>query len=279
MPPRGRRYHRDPMAKKKRKRHRRPVAPPVHSAPDVAHGPSGPPHTDPGPTRPEAPAPPAAGGEPSAAAPVPPARTRPAGRRKPAARRRKGGRRKTYLILAGIVVLIAGAIFARQWFNSRRTADFNELARAAGCGELQVTDTGGAQQHLAEGQTTNYEDSPPTHGPHATSALPAGVYDDPFTNVLGDRPTIYQAVHSLEHAYVILWYEDLTTEEQRALERRYEDERKVIVVPYPQLEDDTKMALTAWGRSVKCEEPSARVADAFIDLFRGARSAPEPNAP
>jgi len=173
-------------------------------------------------------------------------------------------------------VLIVAAVVGRQIFNSRRTSNFNELATAAACGELQVTETTGGMQHLAEGQTTRYDSSPPTHGAHAPNALPAGIYDEPFTNVLGERPTIYQAVHSLEHGYIIVWHDGLTTEQERTLERRYRDERKVIVVPYPQLRGGTQMALTAWGRKVECEQPNTRVIDSFTDLFREARSAPEP---
>jgi hypothetical protein len=186
---------------------------------------------------------------------------------------------RTYLIVGGVIVLIVAAVLARQAFNNRRIANLNELAQGAGCGELDVTEASGAQQHLAEGRTTTYDTSPPTHGAHASNALTAGIYEEPFTNVLGDRPTIYQAVHSLEHGYIIVWYDGISDEQQRTLERRYRDETKVIVVPYPQLSGDTKMALTAWGRKMTCERVNTGVIDAFVDLFREARSAPEPKGP
>jgi hypothetical protein len=263
------------MAKKKRRRHRRPVAPPVHSAPGTVHGPAGPPPTQAPPGRPFTPEPPAVG-ETSAHTPAStPARPRDVARRKAVKRRRRGGRLRTYLIVAGIIVLIVAAVVGRQILNSRRTSNFNELASANGCGRIETTSRSGEGQHLAEGQTARYDSSPPTHGPHALGALTAGIYDDPFTNVLGDRPTIYQAVHSLEHGYIIVWHDGLTTEQERTLERRYRDERKVIVVPYPQLRGDTKMALTAWGFKVECEQPNTRVIDSFTDLYREARSAPE----
>lgn len=181
--------------------------------------------------------------------------------------------------MAGIILAIVAVVLGRQAFNNRRIANLNNVATAAGCSELDVTDTSGAQQHLAEGQTTRYDSSPPTHGAHARNALPDGVYDDPFTNVLGDRPTIYQAVHSLEHGYIIVWHDGLSRDQERALERRYRDERKVIVVPYPQLSGDTHLALTAWGRKMTCERPNNETIDSFIELFREARSAPEPRGP
>jgi hypothetical protein len=269
------------MPKKKRKRHRRPVAPPVHSAPDTVHGPSGPPVSDPPPGRPFTPEPPAVGrpfDESTPAVASTPVRPREAARRKPAKRRRRG-RTRTYLIAGAVILGIAALFVVPQIMSSRRMSALNNLAKAAGCGELEETETSGAQQHLAEGQTTTYDSSPPTHGSHAQNIIPAGIYDEPFTNVLGDRPTIYQAVHSLEHAYVIVWHDRLTDEQQRALERRYRNERKVIVVPYPQLSGNTKVALTAWGRKMTCERMNTGVIDKFVDLFRGARSAPEPRGP
>ncbi|MGH2760694.1 MAG: DUF3105 domain-containing protein [Actinomycetota bacterium] len=270
------------MSKKKRKRHRRPVAPPVHSAPGTVHGPSGPPAGDIAPSRPFTPEPPAVGqplDESQPAVASTPVRPREAARRKPAKRRRRRGSTRTYLIVAGIILAIVAVVVGRQAFNNRRVANLNELARAAGCQELQTTETSGAQQHLAEGQTTTYDSSPPTHGRHAPNALPDGIYDEPFTNVLGERSTIYQAVHSLEHGYVIIWHDGLSEDRQRTLERRYRDERKVIVVPYPQLSGDTHMALTAWGRKMTCERAGTGVIDAFVDLLREARSAPEPRGP
>jgi hypothetical protein len=36
-----------------------------------------------------------------------------------------------------------------------------------------------------------------------------------------------------------------------------------------------KMALTAWGRLDYCSQPSTKAAQAFIDLYRNAKSAPE----
>lgn len=182
------------------------------------------------------------------------------------------------MTLAVIAAVIVGFVIFTQIQNRREAQEFDRVAKAAGCGELQETDTSGGGRHLAEGQTTSYDTSPPTHGAHAPQALPAGVYEDPFSNQPGDGATIYKAVHSLEHGYVIVWHDDLSRDEQNALERRFRNERKVIVVPYPQLRGGTKMAVTAWGRIIRCDKPSIEVVDGMIDDFREARSAPEPNA-
>ncbi len=263
------------MAKKKRRRSRRPVAPPVHSAPGTVHTPT--PSTEPPPPRPFTPDPPSTGGEHTT---HPPAgvtqRPRQPARR--SSRRKRGGRTRTYLIIVGIVVLIAGAFFARQTFNNRRTGQLNEIARAAGCGEVTTTSDSGSGRHLTEDQTVEYDTSPPTHGAHDPIPLRAGIYEEPFTNVKGEKPTIYKAVHSLEHGYIIVWHEGLRSADERLLERRYSDAKKVIVVPYPPLKGDDKVVLTAWGRIVRCPKLDVKVVDGFIDLYREARSAPEPRA-
>lgn len=262
------------MAKKKRKRNRRPIAPPVHSAPGTPHGPAGHTPADPPPSRPYTPEPPAAGEH----APPAPPRPRDPARRRPQQRRKK--RRLRPYVIAGLIVLaIVGAIVGRQILGNRSLAQFNDLARAAGCSELRVTSDSGAGQHLGEGQTTTYDTSPPTHGAHSLSSLSAGIYDEPFSRDPDDDTSIYRAVHSLEHGYIILWHDGLETEELREIEREHNDERKIIVVPYPELRGETKLVMTAWGRMVGCEGPAPRVIDQFIERFREARSAPEPRAP
>ena len=265
------------MAKKKRRRSRRPVAPPVHSAPDMVHGPAGPRPADSPPARPVTPEPPLPSDPTSYAKSTP--RTRVPARRPGATRRRKG-RARTYLIVGAIVALIVAAVLAWQALNSRRINQFNELARASGCSEVRVTGESGGQAHLAEGARARYDTSPPTHGAHdGGGVVVAGVYDEPFSEDPDKQPSIYRAVHSLEHGYVIVWHKGLTRSQQRDLERRSGDERKVIVVPYLQLRGETKVALTAWGRMVTCERlPNTRVTDAFVDLFREARTAPEPKS-
>ena len=175
--------------------------------------------------------------------------------------------------------MIVAAVVARQVLGSRRTNEFNVLARASGCSEIRETETSGGQQHLAEGAGYNYKSSPPTNGPHdGRGVVPRGVYDEPFSEDPDEQPTIYRAVHSLEHGYVIVWHKGLNRDQERELERSYRDERKVIVVPYEELRGDTKVALTAWGRMVTCEGVNTRVINSFVDLFREARSAPEPKA-
>jgi hypothetical protein len=181
-----------------------------------------------------------------------------------------------WLVVLAAVLFLA-AIFVGQNLLSRRSANqFSALARANGCSDVRDTGTSGSAQHLRPGETTRYDSSPPSHGKHAPVTLPAGVYDKPLSTRPNDQTTIYRAVHSLEHGAVIVWYDRLSTDQRRGLERRYRSAQKVIVVPYPQLKGSTHVALTAWGRLVDCQRPSYKVIDAFIDRYREARTAPEP---
>lgn len=266
------------MAKKKRKRHRRPVAPPVHSAPESLHGPAGVPPTEAPPSRPFAPEPPPTPGEPSAHAPMPSGvRAREAARQRERAKRKRG-RQRTWFWVAGVVIVLAGAIAGRQILSNRAGGEFDRLLEASGCTKVRTTGSAGGGQHLQPGERTSYDTSPPTHGAHDLSALPAGIYTEPFSKDPNEDRTIYKAVHSLEHGYIVIWHNRLTKDEQRALEREYRGERKVIVAPYPELRRQYKVALTAWGRLSYCERPDPKVIDGFIERFREARTAPEPKA-
>jgi hypothetical protein len=154
----------------------------------------------------------------------------------------------------------------------------DELSQQAGCSEVE--DTGKqTQNHLDPGQRTTYDTTPPTGGDHAQTWLSAGVFDEPFSDDPDDQVNIYRAVHNLEHAYVLVWHNGLEDADRTQLEEDLSGERKVIVVPYPDLEPPAQVALTAWGRLQTCPSVNLEVVHSFIDLYRGADTAPEPNAP
>lgn len=262
------------MAKKKRKRSRRPIAPPVHSAPGATtHGSTGPGAVESPPARPFTPDPPATGAEPVARSEV--SRRAPTGARRFPWRKHKT-RRRNYTIAFAVVAAIVGLALIPFFLGRRSTSQFNKLAAAAGCSGIRETSGSGASQHLAEREKTTYDTVPPSHGKHATTTLAAGVYEHRLSDNPEEQLNIYKAVHSLEHGAVIVWYDGLSDDDKRELERTYRTEPKVLVVPYPLLEGKTKVAMSAWGRIVECEKLSTEVIDGFIDRFREARSAPEP---
>jgi hypothetical protein len=254
------------MANKKKKR--RPIAPPVHSAPGTSHAPSGPMPAAVA-ARPESPAAPAAPA---------PQRKQQRARSSIAAKRRRS-RRRNYLILGSVIVLIVGALIAQSVMSGSAVKELNRLSKAAGGTELNETSDSGSGEHLAEGEGTTYKESPPTHGPHSASTMKAGVYNEPLATDPAGTNTIFQAVHSLEHGAVIIWHDGLSKDDRGELERTYGDDDKVIVAPYPGLEGDDHVVVTAWGREIRMEKLSKDAIDRFIELFREARSAPEAQVP
>lgn len=204
-------------------------------------------------------------------------------RKRQAQQRRK--RLRNVAILTILVLAAAGFVVYRAAQGRQEAQRLAKVARSAGCSEIKETGDTGENQHMKPGEAQpKYDTSPPTHGRHWPTALQARVYDEQFAetppqpNNPQNPPTIVQAVHSLEHGYIIVWHNGLEDADLEKLEDAYGEQEKVIVVPYPKLKDG-KVALTAWGRMQTCPAVDKKVIDAFVDRFREAKSAPEPNAP
>lgn len=214
--------------------------------------------------------------------------------RKEAARRERekairAHKRRRMLRRAGIAALAVAVLGGGGfliWSSVRESSQAREelagLASRAGCGEiLEVPEEG--QDHVQ--QPPDYENVPATSGPHFAQWLdPAvSVYDQPF-----DPAFEFRAVHNLEHGYVIMYYKQegenaLPEDVLSTLTDVAESERKVILAPYPSLEDDENLVFAAWNRALRCDVTgdaglTADVADGFIQTFREGSEAPEPTA-
>ena len=258
--------------KKKRKRHRQPVAPPVHSAPVSSHGPI--------PVAPTVQGPASSGGidVPEAApAQAPKPRRQTPGQLRNARKRQERRRNAVLLGVIGLLI-VAGIVFAKV-NGGKKSDEFKSITAAAGCGAVKDTSDSGAGEHLQPGEKTTYDTSPPSHGKHAVVPLPADIYEKGLSRDPTQDINIYRAVHSLEHGAVIIWYHNATKDQLNSLESKYRDAPKVLVVSYPQLKGKTHMALTAWGKLMDCNTASTKAADEFITRYREARSAPEPKNP
>ncbi|HEX6208203.1 MAG TPA: DUF3105 domain-containing protein, partial [Actinomycetota bacterium] len=158
-----------------------------------------------------------------------------------------------------------------------------------GCGEILTDDAGDLVDEGAGhvDQPPQYQNVPATSGPHFTQWLPPGerVYDVPF-----DPAFEFRAVHNLEHGYIIMYYEQ---DGERALDPGIVEDLqtlarsqpKVMIAPYPNLQEDENLVLVAWNRAQRCDVSGAsagdvrEVAEYFMDQFRGnGGEAPEPNA-
>ena len=199
------------------------------------------------------------------------------------ARRRKLiGRGVTVGIVLGAVALGATYVVNQERERHRLEKEASELASAAGCTDVKdVPSDGGG--HLPVGETTSYPKHPPTSGIHDLSPLPPdpAVYTDPVPE--------QNAVHNLEHGYVLLYYraggdDALKHNVVAALSDLAEGESKVILAPYSDLGPDTALALAAWNRLQGCPSTvtaaqALGLAESFLERLRGGGEAPEASVP
>lgn len=182
-------------------------------------------------------------------------------------------RRVRNAVIAAVVVAaiaVVSVFVMRQRSESSKRAD--RLAAAAGCTPVRVVKIP-VNGHLRPGERVTYSTSPPAGGPHNPVPLGAGVRSEALSDDPAAEENIYRAVHSLEHGYVIVWHDDLPQAARQALEDSLAKDRKVIVVPYPDL-DGPAIAMTAWGRLQSCDNAELQPVRTFIARYR-EKTAPE----
>ncbi|HVW34393.1 MAG TPA: DUF3105 domain-containing protein [Acidimicrobiia bacterium] len=129
----------------------------------------------------------------------------------------------------------------------------------AGCRLDDRTDPG--RHHIPN---ATYTVDPPSGGDHDPVPAPAGFY------ATTDVPSDGHLVHSLEHGFVIVWYQPASTSEPtldalRTLARKH---RWVLVAPRPSM--PAALAATAWHRRLLCppgDATSGPIGD-FVTAFR-----------
>jgi Protein of unknown function (DUF3105) len=226
-------------------------------------------------------------------------------------------KRNRNIALVAVALAVVGVLVATALYSSPKTkiptpasllAKATADTTAAGCGAVQTTsnyqnapgaDPNIDHMHIGSDPTmmsppplSDYATVPPASGPHNPSPASAGVYSSP--------PDIYQAIHSLEHAGVIIWYAPSAASSQPvkdigAFYRQSANvgQSKVIVAPFDfpaqgaqgQLPAGYQMALVAWHRLQLCALPSLSVAFSFSSQYSNAYpaghyigAAREPNA-
>lgn len=182
--------------------------------------------------------------------------------------------RRSYRFLlyaAGIVALVAAIIVL-----------FTALDDGGGRGEgkdpsqypyaAQKIEPLESRQHLAPGETFDgYNSDPPTSGPHSPNFQDWGVSETAVPSEV--------AVHNMEHAGVIVWYDcnagprQLSADECGQLrggladivQEAVDDGKFVLMTPYPGM--DHRIALTAWAYLDAFDELDAARVRSFIDVF------------
>jgi Protein of unknown function (DUF3105) len=210
-------------------------------------------------------------------------------RRIKAARRHQRVRRATRWGIAAVVVLgIAGGIYlgTREDRELRRDAEqaaerLNGTAIQTRQGEVDAAAALDQQTLHSPPFAQGQNGEPVTAGPHSNPlTTPPFVYEQPIPEA--------NAVHNLEHGYVIVYYaadgenalaDDIRTELEGYVEGEGD---KILMAPYPDLANS--LALLAWGKMQTFDPPegadpadAVTVARSFVDQFRSGGLAPEPN--
>ena len=162
-----------------------------------------------------------------------------------------------YILIAVGVVLIAAVLVVIVR---------NTIAEQTPLGDLSIPDTSVSypnqgQTHIAVGQAhPAYNSNPPTSGWHYVDPAPWGVYP----NQLPDETLI----HNLEHGGIWLSYKDPTNQDiiNQLVDIANKYPSHIIVAPRPQ--NDSPIAVAAWGQLLKMDTVNADVIYAFIRRYR-----------
>ena len=159
-------------------------------------------------------------------------------------------------------------------------------AETAGCTEVeQPASSAPSGQHLQAGQDPGYTDTPATSGFHDPSPLP----DEP--KVYDTQPNETNAVHSLEHGAIFLYYlpeadGGLSQELIDRLTQAAEGSNATFVAPYPSLTAESALTLTAWNRRQSCPagdtltpQAASTIVNGFVTGFECTGNAPESSSP
>ena len=125
-----------------------------------------------------------------------------------------------------------------------------------------------------------YNSNPPAGGPHYDTNFTAKFYQEADLATLPKNPQGY-LVHSLEHGYVIFWYNcqaantDCSALKQ-TIKQVMDEEGGIKLIAFPWADMDVPLAMTSWGRILKFHSPDPSLMKQFVQ--RNRYQAPEPDA-
>ncbi len=171
------------------------------------------------------------------------------------------------------------------------TTTIPDTASADGqCDDEQANKTG-SHDHVEPGTEMEYTGVPPVSGLHWAEAPDIGkrLY------LADERPELGELVHSQEHGWTIVWYDDSIPADDAALTDAAQgvddaDSTKVVFMPWTaddgqSFPDRAHIAITHWGTADDgteyrqfCRSPSAAAVLAFSERHPYTDS-PEPDAP
>ncbi len=126
-----------------------------------------------------------------------------------------------------------------------------------------------------------YLSNPPAGGSHFDTDLPAKFYQESDAITQAKHPEGY-LVHSLEHGYVIFWYNCKAANTdcaalKQTIQKAMDETGGTKLIAFPWSGMDTSLAMTSWGRILKFTTPDPELMKKFVLANR--YQAPEPDAP
>ncbi len=126
-----------------------------------------------------------------------------------------------------------------------------------------------------------YASNPPAGGPHFDTDFTAGFYQESDLATLPKYPQGY-LVHSLEHGYVIFWYNCQAAGAscdalKQAIQQVMTATGQAKLIAFPWADMDVPLAMTSWGRILKFTQPDTETMKQFV--LHNRYQAPEPDAP
>lgn len=126
-----------------------------------------------------------------------------------------------------------------------------------------------------------YNSSPPAGGAHFDTDWTEKFYQESDLAALPAHPEGY-LVHSLEHGYVIFWYNcqvpntDCSSLKQ-TIQKVMDETGNTKLIAFPWSDMNVSLVMTSWGRILKFPQPDPALMKQFVESNR--YQAPEPDAP
>lgn len=206
--------------------------------------------------------------------------------------RRAASLRRTFTMFGIAAAAVAAITLFRSFSgpNDLPKAAIQAASRAE-CTEVeQPVDSAPSGQHLQPNQLPyTYSDTPAASGLHDPSPITA-------PKVLDAQPPETQAVHSLEHGAVFVYYlpeadGGIPQDVVDRLARVARSDKATFFAPYPGLTPETALTLTAWNRRQSCPvtasqggeglsaDNAATIVNGFVTAFECTGNAPESASP
>jgi hypothetical protein len=138
-----------------------------------------------------------------------------------------------------------------------------------------------SRDHLPDGTLPGpYNSNPPAGGAHYATDFTSRFYQESDLATIPKYPQGY-LVHSLEHGYVIFWYNcqvpntDCASLKQ-TIQKVMDETGGTKLIAFPWSDSKVPLTMTSWGRILEFQNPDPVVMKQFV--LRNRNQAPEPNA-